>query len=57
MSGKTTPDVEQISVFATPEAIGSSGVNIKEAAELYGNVEAARSYRYVARRYVDVDGL
>lgn len=50
MSGKTTPVAEQISVIAMPQAIGSSGINIKEATELYGNAEAARSYRYVARR-------
>jgi hypothetical protein len=51
MSGKTTPDVEQISVTATAtaEPTEKPTVHIQEATELYGNAEVAVSYGYVAR--------
>lgn len=49
MSGKTTPDVEQISVTATAEVIEKPTVHTQEATELYGNKEVAESYGYVAR--------
>lgn len=49
MSGKSSPDIEQISFAADPEPAEKAGVKIEEAAELYGDEKIAQSYGYVAR--------
>jgi hypothetical protein len=49
MSGKTTPDLEQVSVIETTIPVESTPINIQEATEIYGNAEIAESYGYVAR--------
>ena len=49
MSGKRSPDVEQVSVLVDVEAKEEKGVHIQEAVELYGDEEVARAYGFVAR--------
>lgn len=49
MSGKTTPDMEQVSVMVTTEPREKQAMNILEATDRYGNAEIARSYGYVTR--------
>lgn len=49
MSGKTTPDLEQLSVLGNTTTAEPGTVNIQEATEIYGSAEIAGSYGYLAR--------
>jgi hypothetical protein len=50
MSQRLSSDVEKVAHHGkTTEHVGIPGVQVEEAVELYGSVEAAESYNYVSR--------